>query len=210
MATEVCDEEQPWGPPAGIYGWSKQTQEQVAQEVADTRGVPLTIVRPANVYGPGSKSWVDDVIVQLGKKLPALIDGGWQNAGLVYVDNLVAGLSLAATVPASAGRAYNLCDELPVSWERYFSDLALLAGVPPPKSVPRTLANAGAILCEAPWRLLPLAGRPPLTHEALNLVGSNTRVPSDRAREELGYAPTVPYDQGLEAIANYLTQQNCP
>jgi nucleoside-diphosphate-sugar epimerase len=46
--------------------------------------------------------------------------------------------------------------------------------------------------------------RPPITREALNLVGSNHRVPIARARADLGYEPLVTYKQAMAEIAQYL------
>jgi nucleoside-diphosphate-sugar epimerase len=196
----ALDEDAPWGRTLGHYSAAKQAQERLAAQKAQERAIPLTLVRPSHVYGPHSPQWVDAVVAELKRGTPVLIGGGDFNAGLCHVDNLVEALLLCASRSEAVGRTYNVDDGSEVTWKQYFGDLARLAGAPRPKSVPRALANALAILVETPWRLLRLGGRPPLTREALNLIGSGYRFPIARIRRELGFEPPIAYEEALPAI----------
>ncbi len=206
IGRDVCDEDHPHGRPMGPYSRSKQAQETLARALAVERGMSLTVVRPTNVFGPGCKPWVHDVADVLRKGQPCLIGGGDQNAGLCHVDNLTSLLVRAATVPEAVGRVYNAADGSDVTWRTYFTDLAGLIGARPPRSIPRVAARLGASLGEGFGRLLRRRSRPALTHEALNLVGSHHRVPIDRARAELGYAPEVGYAEAIEQIRACLAE----
>ena len=199
LRTSECDEDHPMGEPLGAYSRSKQAQECLARAAMPTREV--VIVRPGNVYGVGSGPWVRDLITQLRLGAPALIGDGSGNAGLCHVENLVDLLEAARTQDAAIGRTYNGNDGGTITWRRYVTDLALAAGTPPPRSVSPGLAALGARLAQGAFKLLGKDGRPPLTREALNLVASNHRVPIARARQELGYAPRVTYDDALAEIA---------
>jgi 2-alkyl-3-oxoalkanoate reductase len=203
----VCDEQLDHGEALGPYSKSKQQQERIAQRLEATSGLKVTIIRPTNVFGPGSVPWVDQVLEVLRSGKPALIGGGRLDAALTYVDNVVDVFVRAAERPASIGRAYNASDESGVTWLRYFTDLAELAGAPPPKSIPRAAAALAASALEPSWRLLRRRERPPITREALNLVGSHLRVPTARARRELGYRPLVSYTDAMKAIAAYLQEK---
>jgi len=206
LGRDICTEEHSHGKPMGPYGRSKQAQERMARERAEEKGLELVVVRPGNVYGPRSRNWVDEVLVVLAAGTPALIDGGGQNAGLIYVDNLVELMCLAAAHPQAAGNIYNALDGGEITWRQYFGDLARLAALPAPRSAPRFAAAILASSYELLWRLLRRSRRPPLTREALNLIGSHHRVPIAKARAELGYEPPVSYEQGLERIADYLRE----
>lgn len=199
-----CDELSAPGRAYGPYSRSKQAQEKMAIRLADDGGCDIRIVRPANVYGPGSRPWVDEVTRLLRAGKPTLIDGGGQNAGLVYVDNVVEIMIRAAGAAAGPGDIFNACDELSVTWARYLGDLASLVHAPPPRSVPGWLAWPLALVMEYGGRILGLKSRPPLTREAVHLVSSDHDVPMDRAREQLGYSKPVDYEQGLAAVARYL------
>ncbi len=200
-----CTEDTPMGRPLGPYSRSKQAQERAAWEIAESEGLELTVVRPANVYGPGSGPWVHEVIDLLRGGGITLLDSGELNAGLCWIDNLIEILLRAGSSPEAIGRIYNAADGSDVTWKRYFTDLSRLAGVGKPRSVPLFLARPLATFFELLWKIFPQRrSRPPLTHEALNLVGSDLRIATDRAREELGYQPVVSYEQTLEVLAAYI------
>jgi nucleoside-diphosphate-sugar epimerase len=200
----VCSEDHPFGEPVGAYSRSKQEQERIALDLGRRAGLAVTTLRLANVFGPGSRPWVEMAIEQLKSGAPALIGRGDQNAGLCYVDNAAEAFVRAALTPSSAGRAYNVSDASDITWRRYFEDLARASGSRPPGSLPLPLATIAARACERAWSALKLKGRPPVTREALNLVGSHHRIPIDRARRELGFEPKVGYEEGMARVKESL------
>jgi nucleoside-diphosphate-sugar epimerase len=199
-----CAEDRPFGKPAGAYSRSKQEQERIAGDLGRRAGLAVTTLRLANVFGPGSRPWVEMAIEQLKSGAPALIGRGDQNAGLCYVDNAADAFIRAALTPSSAGRAYNVSDASDITWRRYFEDLARASGSRPPGSLPRPLAKLAAHACEGLWSALGRKSRPPVTHEALNLVSSHHRIPIDRARRELGFEPKVSYEDGMARVKESL------
>ena len=198
--TRVCHEEVGYGKTFGPYSRTKQAQEKLAWEYHRQRGMALTVIRPANVYGPGSGPWLHDVVDILKSGSPGLISGGEMNAGLAYVDNVADLILLAGASDIANGRAYNASDALDITWRRYFSDIARFIGARKPGSVPRPVAAFGAYVCEILWTLFRIQKRPPITREALNLVGSENRIPNDRARNELSFRPEISYEEGLSQI----------
>ncbi|MEJ5225894.1 MAG: NAD-dependent epimerase/dehydratase family protein, partial [Anaerolineales bacterium] len=198
------DEDLAWGKPTGFYSTCKQEQERLAREMSARHGTPLVVVRPGNVYGPGSPQWVQAALNELRRGTPSLIGGGQADANLVYVENLMEALMLAASNPAAVGRAYNVADGFGVTWLQYFGDLARLGGAPRPRAIPFGLARALAAVIEPAWRGLGLGGRPPITYEAVNLVGARARHVTTRAQTELGFRPVVDYAQALDAIQSSL------
>lgn len=203
----VCHEDLPFGRPLGPYSRAKQAQETVTWRLAAERDLQVTVVRPANVFGGGCRPWVRDAVAELRRGVPALVDGGDRDAGLCYVENLVDLLLLAAAHPAAVRRVYNACDESGVTWRQYFTDLARLAGARRPRSIPGGLAWAAAGAAEALWRWRRWPGRPPLTREAVNLVGADNQVPIARARAELGFVARVDYPQAMTALGAYLRSE---
>lgn len=196
----VCVEDQEWGEAFGPYSRSKQAQEKIAWELAEKEGLKLSVVRPANVFGPGSKLWVEELAELLQRKMPTVIGRGEGGAGLCYVHNLVDILIRAATTEKAIRRVYNAADGSDVTWKGYVTDLAAQAGAPPPRSVHAGLAWKLAPWLERAWRLVRARNRPPLTREALNLAGSDLRIPVDRARDELGFTPVASYDEAMTAV----------
>jgi len=195
----VCAEDTPLGRAQGPYGKAKQGQEALAWRF-NSQGGQVCVVRPANIVGPGSGPWLLDAAHALRQRLPALIGGGQGHAALTVVDNVADFLLLAAQNPAAYGQAFNIHDDLPVTWVRYFNDLAVLMGAPLPRSIPRWLAYLGASVVEPLFRRLFQRQRPPVTREALNLIAWDSRFPTGKARA-LGWAPRVSYGQMLLALA---------
>jgi nucleoside-diphosphate-sugar epimerase len=200
LGREPCAEDLPHGRPYGPYSRSKQAQERLAREYLE-RGADIRIVRPANVYGPGSRNWLDEVVRILMSGAPSLVSGGGQNAGLVYVDNVADILFRVGGPDAAAGDVFNACDEEAVTWARYFGDLAEIAGARAPRSVPGWVAWPLAGAMERIWRGLGKTERPALTREAIHLISADHQVPAGKARATLGHRPLVTYSSGLAACA---------
>lgn len=199
---EVCREDTPFGKAQGPYGRAKQGQERLAREYR-ARGLPVCVVRPANIIGPGSGPWVIDASDALRRGLPALIGGGHGNAALASVHNVADFLIHAAAQPDAWGHAFHVHDGLDVSWARYFGDLAALIGSRAPASLPRGLAYLGARLSEPLFRAIASRRRPPVTLEALNLIAWDSRLPLDAARS-LGWQPAGSYPEQIQEIGDWL------
>lgn len=205
LMSEVCDEERPREHGCGPYSRSKTAQEQIALDFHRFGRVPVTVVRPGNVVGPGSINWVDTPAALLRAGHGLLIDGGDGDATFTWVDNLVDLVMLAGRAPAAAGRVYNANDGCGVTWRRYFTDLARLAGAAPPRlSVPARAALLAAAAMETAWRAARRPRRPLLTREAVTLLASRHPVPISRAACELKFAPRVEYGEALERLSRYL------
>jgi nucleoside-diphosphate-sugar epimerase len=203
IQTQICRESDGHGPWAGAYGRAKQGQEIAATEVAERTGMPLTLIRPANVYGLGGASaWGDRLLEAIGASGGAVFGDAERNdAGLVHVENLADALFLAGTRPEAVARTYNVCDENGVTWRRFMDDMAAVVGKPPPPAIPLDAALAVIAANEDPPNLVE-ANDPALpSMEGLNLVGFLNRIDAGAIRSELGWAPRVTYSEAMAAIA---------
>ena len=108
---------------------------EVAFDDGESGIIDCTIIRPANVTGPGSV-WVRDIIDKMLVMPMPLIDGGMHSSSLIYVDNLVDGIILAATSDIGTGRIYQLRDDWDVTWKQYVTDLGSFIGKKPIGSIP--------------------------------------------------------------------------
>lgn len=200
-------EETPYGRPNGFYTEYKQKQERIALQYAHEHRADIRIVRPANVYGAGSKPWVIEVARVLAKGVPTLVDGGNGRAGLVLLDNLVELLLLVANAEVPRGSIFLAVDDNTVTWRDYFTALASFIGAENPKSIPRFLAEIAAAGGEFAWKVLGLSGRPPLTRQALMLVGADNDFRNEKTRQLLGFVPVKTHEQGMQEIAAYLKSE---
>jgi nucleoside-diphosphate-sugar epimerase len=194
--------------PARLSNWYSKTKALAEREVASSQ-LPTTIIRPATVYGPGSKDVIGEIARAIRARHMLLIGAGRTDAGLVYVDNLVDATMLAISHDAAAGEAFNVSDGLDVSWRTLTEDLAQGLGVPPPRlSLPYPVAYGLGAAMEHGYRALRTATRlstpPLLSRQAVQVLGVAQSFSNEKARALLGWAPRVGYREGLEATLDWL------
>jgi dTDP-alpha-D-glucuronic acid decarboxylase len=93
------------------YSTSKAMAEHLVFAMHTARGLPVTVVRYFNVYGPRQNPIF--VISQtihriLNGRQPLLYDSGDQTRCFTYVDDAIAGTLLAADSNAAIGDAFNI------------------------------------------------------------------------------------------------------
>ena len=198
----ACDEGGPLVDVDLPYNRTKIVAEKLVRS-ALVDGMPITIVRPATIYGPGSQPFVSEIAEMLRARLMLLVDGGRHSAGLVYLDDACDAMVLAATASHAQGETYNVVGVASVTWRRYCEALALALGLPMPfLRLPFGVASGLGALCELPFRL-PLPGKPVLTRHAVCLLGRDQGYRSDKARHHLGWQPAVGLEEGVRRSAEW-------
>jgi len=168
--------------PCSPYGVEKITGEYYLSVFHRLYGVETVSLRYFNVFGPrqdpGSPySGVISIFVRraLDGQTPRVYGDGEQYRDFVYVDNVVQANMLAATVPAAAGRCYNVgCGE-----QTSLNDLLRILGQLSGRSITAEYA-------------------PPRAGDIRESLADITRI-----RTELGYAPTVSVEQGLRRLLEH-------
>src|SRR5881397_873462 len=102
------------------YPDSKIASEQVTLQAHVAGDVTATIVRPGDVYGPRSRGWTVLPVRMIKSGQMILPDGGRGQIGPVYVDNLVDGVTLAASSPQAVGEIFTIADGAPVEIGDFF------------------------------------------------------------------------------------------
>ena len=102
--------------PSRGYGKAKWGAEQRVWERAG-EGVPVVVLRPVTVYGPGATkllaSAILDTAIERAAGLPRLaVAAEPMEQRLVHVDDLVAACVHLARSPEAVGRAFNVVDGL--------------------------------------------------------------------------------------------------
>jgi nucleoside-diphosphate-sugar epimerase len=162
------------------------------------------VVRPGDVYGPGSVPWLVRPI-ELSRSGQIALPGKGDGTMLpVYIDDLVEAIALALR-RGEPGSAYAVWDGDPVGFDHYFSRLAEIGGGRPPRKLPRPLLAALAGSTEAVARL---RGLPPaFGRNGITLVDRRGTVSTRRAREKLGWEPEVDLEEGLRRSAEWLRSE---
>lgn len=187
------------------YNRSKGLGERAVWDFHERTGLPVTVVRPVNIFGPRSKDFVVEVGNLLVQGQMMVIDGGLRRAGLLFVDNAVEGLIAAARSARAVGQAYNLRDESDVTWRQYLTDLAAGLGAKPPWINLRAgLALALGRAFEGAYGLVRASSRPLLTRHSVYLLGRDQGYPIDKAKQEVGFRSVVGYEEALQRTLAWL------
>ncbi len=100
------------------YGETKLRGENLVREMGDKAGISYSIIRPANVIGPGSQ-FIRRIGAELKSGIMLTIDGGRSNAGMVYIDNLIDSLIWAGSSAQAHRECYNVRDDYDVDWAAF-------------------------------------------------------------------------------------------
>jgi dihydroflavonol-4-reductase len=198
-AGEIADEDYPTAPRT-LYDRTKFVAEAAAQ-LAAKDGLDVVIVRPGWVYGPGDRRTFK-FISAICRRKSALIAGALGRQTPVYIDDLIAGVLLAAE-KGCPGAVYHLAGNEILTPEEMTAIVAAACGVPGPRlKLPRKLAIAVAFLLEKSFGLLKI--ETPLNRGKLSFFLDAKAMSSVRAKKELGFAPMTDFRAGAAlAIAWY-------
>lgn len=125
------DESHPVRPDGHSYVDTKIASEQVALQAHAAGEVPVTVIRPGDVYGPGSVPWTFWPVIGITAGTFAIPDAGEGIFSPVYVENLVDGLVAAAATPEAAGQVITLSDGIGITNAEFFSHYFRMLGREP-------------------------------------------------------------------------------
>jgi nucleoside-diphosphate-sugar epimerase len=178
--------------PRSAYGFSKLTGEVYCRAAHDEHGLPYTICRPFNAYGPGEMPedepgiahMVPDVIrkVLRGKRPLPIFGDGTQTRTLTHVDDIADGIVTAMASPAGLNEDFNIS----ASDERTVAEIA------------RIIWNA----CGQPDEEFELEHLPSFEVDVVR------RWPSvEKARRLLGWSARIPINDGIAQTVAWLREQ---
>ncbi len=159
-----------------------------------------TVIRSCMFYGPPVPTRHAEVYRRVMSGRMPLVGGGDYARSLTHIDNLVQGARLALSKAAAGGQVYNIADSEPYTTKRVVDAMARALGVRA-RYVPLP-AVVASVAYDADW-LLSTFG---IYQRTLHLVGEatwNVGVSIDKARRELGYAPTVAIDEGMRSAVQW-------
>lgn len=186
------------------YAQSKAEAEAVVQD-AIAAGLSAWIVRARAVFGPGDSVLLPRLIEAAERGKLRQIGDGRNICDLTYVDNLVAGLILAAGTPNRSGRCTITNHEPIVLWPLLKKVIHEVTGKELTGKVPRSLALKAASLVELKHRWLRSPGEPPITRYAAGLLSHEQTFQSATATDVLGYEPLISMQQGIDRTIKFLS-----
>ncbi len=190
----AVDEEMPCEP-VSAYGYSKLQAEQMARAYREY--LPVTIVRPPVVFGPGDTGTLPLFkLARLG--VVPLVGSSEQRSSVIYVEDLARGISDAALHPAASNETFYFAEATAHTTVALLSCLGEVMGrrvrvVP----VPRPAAWGAAWMGGS---IGPLLGLPSLLNrdKLAEMLSESWVCTTERARTLLGWHERVSFREGAE------------
>jgi len=182
----------------GAYTQTKLAAESMVLEAVRERRLPAVILRPGQIVGPGAERVTPNGTLAIAGLWIAL-GARTQALPLVYVDDVVDGLLLAADNPAATGHIFNLVDPYTVTLGAYLdmvkgklgSELRLV----------RLPTGAFMVLATVAELLGRMLGRGvPLTRYRVRSLRPLANFDTNAARTGLSWQPRTGLRRGLEAM----------
>ena len=191
--------------PGDVYQRSKLEAEQLASAYGAEHGLDVVIARPIGIYGPGDLRFLK-MFRGLARGRFPMLGTGQVFYHLTYISDLVRGFQLCGEVAAAAGRTYILAGPEYTTLSELVALIAAELRVEPPRIKfpvwPVWLAGAA---CEAVC--IPFGIEPPLFRRRVDFYRKSRAFDTTRARQELGYNPTVALKMGIHHTAEWYRGQ---
>lgn len=169
----------PLGEARWVYAVSKLAEEHSAICYHREYGLPTTVVRPFNIYGPGQvgEGAVHAFVKRAIRDLPLYVHGnGTQIRSWCYVDDIVDGTCLLISRPEAVGESFNIGN---------------------PRSVETIYGLASTVV-----RVL--SSNSPICFSERNGADVELRIPSvEKAKALLGFEARVGLEEGILMTADF-------
>jgi nucleoside-diphosphate-sugar epimerase len=162
------------------------------------RGLPVTMVYPCWVYGPGDRTFVPEIIKALRDRTLVF----WRKDALIwpaYVENVIDLLMVISEHPAAVGQGFLVHDGISDTFENFSAKVAAAVGAPTAsRHIPYGAAYAASWVSELLWKLLRKRSRPLLTTYSVKNLGSRLEFSIVKAERVLGWRPAISYEEGFQ------------
>jgi nucleoside-diphosphate-sugar epimerase len=204
-AVGEIDEEHPVHAHGGSYVLTKLAAEHVVLAAHAQHGIDVVIVRPGDVYGPGSRAWVISPLESIQRRQFLLPANGNACFRPVYVDDLVRGIAAASRAERASGQIINLASEGYVTTRNFFAYHYRWLGRSGPLCLPTPVVWAVA---EASSRLLQRFGiRSEGTGASVRQLTSRAWFSIAKAEALLGWKPEVGLEEGMRRSEAWAREQ---
>ncbi|HCF84591.1 MAG TPA: hypothetical protein DEV72_05265 [Ktedonobacter sp.] len=192
--------------PTNPYEATKLEAELLALKAYKEDRLPVSVIRPGLVYGPGDLHLLG-FFLSIKKGLFRVIDSGRALLHPIYIDDMISAFLLCARRPEAIGRSYNIAGERPVTIRELATAIAhAMDKELPAGSIPLWLANLAADIFAA---LPGFQGESaPLTRSRVKFLTNSRVYNCSCAKNELGFKASVDLEKGMRLTAEWYAKHH--
>ena len=180
----------------GSYTQAKTSAEKLVRDAVRDRNLRAVLLRPGRVVGPGMMLVTPDVAQRMGN-LFVILGDGTRELPLVYVDDVVSAILLAAEKSKFDGSVFHIVDRTHITQNQLVRDYIVKnASKAKVVHVPVTILYSMALGVEILSKVL---RRPaPLSIYRFKSALARLQFDCSRAEKEIGWLPRVGIASGLQ------------
>ena len=204
-AAGELNEEHPVHADGGSYVLTKLASEHAVLAAQARGSIEVVIVRPGDVYGPGSRPWLILPLEAIHKSQFMLPEKGEGFFRPIYIDDLVRGIALAVESPQASGEIFNLSCQGYITSKEFFSHHYSWLNKRGPMLVSTRTALIAASIAT---KIANLTGS---INEASTATVAQLSTKSwfsiAKAQRVLGWAPEVLLEEGMQRSKQWAAEQ---
>ncbi len=186
------------------YCETKKIAEQWLFKFSKSEGLPVSVIRPGNVFGRRDHTFFEKYAEILLKRQLGYINGGRSWTCPTYIENLSDAILQACVEPNAVGEAFVITDGLEIDWRGFTEKIADALGAKHPwYSIPFHLAYFGAMVMERIYESMHCTHAPILTRYRVSNGGKDYHFSIQKAKRLLGYQPIVSMDEAIRRTAEW-------
>jgi dihydroflavonol-4-reductase len=204
IADPPANEKTPYNP-GDEYQRSKMGGEMAALEFYRKHRFPVSVIRPAAIYGPGDMRLLK-LFRMVARGRAMMLGDGQTLYHLVYVDDLVQGFRCAARTDRASGEVFIIGHDGYVTLNALYEMVARALGVPlKVVRLPVRPVKALASLLEAVFP--PIGLRPPLYRRRVDFFTKNRAFDISKAKDVLRFKPSLSLEEGIARAAAWYREK---
>ena len=192
--------------PHGIYEKTKCEAEKLAIRFYEEKGLPMTIIRPDFVYGPGDLRRLK-LYKAIKNKSFLMIGNGRSFLHPTYIDDVICGFELVMNNSKAIGEVYNIAGPRPITVREYLETIAQALNVTISKfKVPKVFARGAAFVLE---NISKVSKKEPFVSQSkINFLTISHGSDISKIKTQLGYLPKVEFKDGIKRTMDWYIENN--
>ncbi len=191
--------------PSDIYQETKLEAELLAMRYFKERDIPLVVIRPCGIYGPGDMRFLK-LFRAIARGRFVMIGDGKTLWHPVYIDDLICGFELAAQKEGVSGEVFIIGGDRFLSLNELVSKIASALEVPSPRwHIPAAPVRMAAAACEGLFGIF--GAEPPIYRRRVDFFTKSRAFDISKAGKMLGYRPAYDIDRGIRLTAQWYRER---
>ncbi|MGB0894495.1 MAG: 2-alkyl-3-oxoalkanoate reductase [Parashewanella sp.] len=192
-----------------FYSHSKSISERMILD-ANSQSLKTVALRPHLIWGPGDPNLIPRVLSRAKAGKLKLVGSKDKLVDTIYIDNaayahFLAAVDLTNEYSKSAGKAYFLSNDEPITMKALLNQILACDGLPAVNArVPAKLAYVVGFVMEAVYKLLNKQQEPMMTRFIAKQLSCSHYYDISAAKRDLNYKPLISIKEGMQRLKKSL------